>query len=100
MRTEPPPSEPCAIGRRPAATAAPAPPLDPPGVWSRFHGLRVGGWIAGSVTGSTPNSDVAVFPSTTNPPRLTSFAVGASIGDTNQRYDRDPSRVNVPRIGV
>ena len=39
MRTEPPPSEPCANPHNPAATAAAAPPLDPPGVWSRFHGL-------------------------------------------------------------
>ena len=29
---EPPPSVPCASGRRPAASAAAAPPLDPPGV--------------------------------------------------------------------
>ncbi len=42
MRTEPPPSLPCAIGVTPAATAAPDPPLDPPATWSRFHGLRVG----------------------------------------------------------
>ena len=42
MRIDPPPSEAWAIGTMPAATAAAAPPLDPPGVWSRFHGLRVG----------------------------------------------------------
>ncbi len=42
MRTDPPPSEPCAKGTIPAATAAPAPPDEPPDVWSRFHGLRVG----------------------------------------------------------
>src|SRR6476646_2197891 len=41
MRIDPPPSEACAIGAMPDATAAPAPPLDPPGVWSGFHGLRV-----------------------------------------------------------
>ena len=35
-------SEPVARGTSPAASAAPAPPLDPPGVRSRFHGLRVG----------------------------------------------------------
>ena len=38
---EPPPSVPMASGPRPAATAALAPPLEPPGVRSRFHGLRV-----------------------------------------------------------
>ena len=41
-RTDPPPSDPCAIGTIPAATAAPAPPDDPPGVRPRSHGLRVG----------------------------------------------------------
>jgi hypothetical protein len=42
MRIEPPPSLPCAIGMRPAATAAAAPPLDPPGVSSGLHGFEVG----------------------------------------------------------
>ena len=42
MRTEPPPSEPWAIGTIPAATAEPEPPDDPPLVCLRFHGLRVG----------------------------------------------------------
>ena len=41
IRMEPPPSVPTASGPSPAATAAPAPPLDPPGVSSRFHGFRV-----------------------------------------------------------
>ena len=36
---EPAPSEPCASGPRPAATAAAAPPLDPPAVDPCFHGL-------------------------------------------------------------
>src|SRR5437762_8695721 len=41
IRMEPPPSVPIASGPSPAATAALAPPLEPPGVRSRFHGLRV-----------------------------------------------------------
>jgi hypothetical protein len=41
MRIEPPPSLPCAIGNMPPATAAAAPPLEPPGERSRSHGLRV-----------------------------------------------------------
>ncbi len=41
MRTEPAPSDPMAAGTMPAATAAALPPDDPPGVWSRPHGLRV-----------------------------------------------------------
>src|ERR1700688_4557143 len=51
MRTEPPPSVPSAIGVIPAATDAPAPPLEPPGVRDRFHGLRV-----------TPNTRLSVVP--------------------------------------
>ena len=41
MRIEPPPSPAEAIGTRPAATAAPLPPLEPPGVRCGFQGLRV-----------------------------------------------------------
>src|SRR5437899_2743013 len=41
MRVEPPPSLAVQNGTRPAATAAADPPLDPPGVRSGFHGLRV-----------------------------------------------------------
>src|SRR5918912_557843 len=41
MRIEPPPSVPSAPGTMPAATAAPDPPLEPPGVRSVAHGLRV-----------------------------------------------------------
>ena len=41
MRIEPPPSVAVAMGASPAATAAAEPPLEPPGVNSRFQGLRV-----------------------------------------------------------
>ena len=34
-------SLPVASGARPAASAAPEPPLEPPGVSARFQGLRV-----------------------------------------------------------
>jgi hypothetical protein len=40
-RIEPTASVPTASGPQPAATAAAAPPLDPPLVRSRFQGLRV-----------------------------------------------------------
>src|SRR3954447_5136256 len=49
MRIEPPPSLPGAAGRRPAATAAPAPPLEPPADRLRSHGVRAGGCPSGSV---------------------------------------------------
>ena len=43
IRTEPPPSLPCANGTSPAATAAAAPPLDPPAERVGSHGVRAGG---------------------------------------------------------
>jgi hypothetical protein len=42
MRMEPPPSEPCAKGSSPAATAAAAPPLEPPASSAVSHGQRAG----------------------------------------------------------
>ena len=42
MRIEPPPSPAWPSGTMPDATAAPVPPLEPPGLWSVLHGLRVG----------------------------------------------------------
>ena len=42
MRMEPPASFPWAIGTMPEATAAPAPPLEPPGVRVVSHGIARG----------------------------------------------------------
>src|SRR5689334_17441651 len=55
MRIEPPPSVACASGIIPAATAAEAPPLEPPAMRSRFQGLRV--------LPKRRDSDVVVAPS-------------------------------------
>ena len=41
--------------------------VEPPGLCAMFHGLVVGGWISGSVTGISASSDVAVFPSMMKP---------------------------------
>ena len=49
IRMDPPPSPPIEIGPIPAATAAPAPPDDPPGVRARSHGLEVRPLIGDSV---------------------------------------------------
>src|SRR6056297_3892878 len=67
MRIEPPPSLAWAIGTMPDATAADAPPDDPPGVRPRSHGLRVGPYASGSVTGRLPSSGLFVRPSTIRP---------------------------------
>ena len=64
MRMDPPVSEPMAAAQRPAATAAPEPPLDPDGTRSSAHGLRTGG-----VTLPHANSCVRVLPISTAPAR-------------------------------
>ena len=51
IRIDPPPSLPAAIGTIPAATAAAAPPLEPPGVRLKSQGLLVRPKRAESVTG-------------------------------------------------
>src|SRR5271163_5269233 len=62
MRIEPPPSLPCASGAIPVATAAAAPPEDPPAVSERFQGLRVAPVRLVSVDGASPSSGVVVLP--------------------------------------
>ncbi len=49
MRSEPAASVAWAIGTTPAATAAPAPPLDPPALRAGSQGLRVAPYSTGSV---------------------------------------------------
>ena len=78
MRIEPPPSVPTASWPSPAATCAEAPPLEPPGVRSRFHGLRVIPVSALSVTPFHPYSGVQVLPSSTAPASRRRAVAGAS----------------------
>ena len=61
MRMEPHPTLPGAAGARPAATAAAAPPLDPPADLDWSHGVRACGPTAVSVKQGSPNSGVAVL---------------------------------------
>src|SRR4051794_2031671 len=51
MRIEPPPSLAIPAAARPAATAAPLPPLEPPVVYPVSQGLRVAPQVADSVHG-------------------------------------------------
>ena len=62
----------------PAVTAAALPPLLPPGVRSRFHGLRVTPLSGESVTGFQPNSGVVVLPKNTAPSDRSRAATGES----------------------
>ena len=67
MRMEPAPSVPTASGPMPEATAAAAPPEEPPGVIFVFQGLRVMPVSRLSVVPLMPNSGVFVLPSSTAP---------------------------------
>src|SRR3954454_13495974 len=67
MRIEPPPSLAWAIGNMPAATAAAAPPEDPPGERAGSQGLREGPKRLFSATVIVPNSGVLVRPQRTKP---------------------------------
>ena len=90
MRMEPPPSDACAKGTMPLATAAAAPPLEPPGERSRFHGLRHGPSSSLSVVGSRPSSGVFVLPSTTSPARRWRFTSSLSWSGTKSFEKREP----------
>src|SRR5258705_12087684 len=78
MRPEPRPSVPMAIGPRPAATAAPAPPDEPPGVRATFQGLRVMPFSGESVTPLWPYSELVLWAKTMAPASRRRATAGAS----------------------
>ena len=90
MRTEPPPSVPSANGVMPAATDAAAPALEPPGVFSRFHGWRVIPVNGLSPTGLQPNSLVVVLPIRIAPAAFARSTAGASAAATLFAIVREP----------
>jgi hypothetical protein len=81
MRTEPPPSVPMASGPSPAATAAPAPPDEPPGVRSSFQGLRLMPLSGESVTPLWPYSELVLWANTMAPASRRRATAGASASD-------------------
>ena len=78
IRIEPPVSLATASGTMPAATAAAEPPLDPPAMRSRSHGLRVDPRSAFWVVIPQPNSWERVVPTTTAPARRSAATMAAS----------------------
>src|SRR4029079_14808298 len=78
MRIEPAPSVPTASGPMPDATAAAAPPDDPPGVSLGFQGLRVMPVSVLSVVPLMPNSGLFVLPISTAPASRRRAVAGAS----------------------
>src|SRR5215210_2824771 len=100
MRIEPAPSLPCASGPRPAATAAAAPPLDPPGVLARFQGLNEGPNTRFPESPFQPNSGVLVLPSMTAPAAYNRSTTGASSSGIQPGSTNDPRAGRMPRVGV
>jgi hypothetical protein len=78
IRTDPNPSDPSAAGTNPAATAAEAPPEEPPGVWSTFQGFRVAPNAGPSVIGHCPISGVLLLPTITAPAAFSRRTASAS----------------------
>ena len=90
MRIEPPPSEPWASVPMPAASAAAAPPLEPPGVRVASCGLRVAPKSSFSVVGRAPISGVLVLPISTAPARRSRAMQAASDDGTLSANAREP----------
>src|SRR5258707_8423600 len=80
QRNGPPMALPCAIAPMPAATAAPAPPDDPPQVMSGSHGFSVSPCSGLSVKPRNENSGVLVSPTIIAPAFLRLRTTGASEG--------------------
>ena len=101
MRIEPAPSVACAIGTIPAATAAAAPPLEPPVLWARFHGLRVGPpYRTASVDGLIAISGVVVRPKITSPLRRWRATTSLSTSLVWPAKNREPQLIGKSRAAA
>src|SRR5438477_10448391 len=98
MRLDPPPSVPRPIGASPAATAAAAPPDDPPDVRDKSHGLAVRPNSGASVKHLWPNSGVAVLPTSTAPAALSRATAGESADGTLSVSAKEPKLVRTPFV--
>src|SRR5262245_53335514 len=89
-RIEPPVSLATASGTRPAATAAADPPLEPPGMRLRSHGLRVEPLVACWVVMPQPNPCDRVPPTTTAPAVRNAATPAASCSARRPANTNDP----------
>ena len=100
MRIDPAPSVPSATPHSPAAAAAPDPPLDPPGVRSSAHGLRVTPKAGVSVNGQIVSSGTFVLPMTTAPAARRRRTTSASRGRGVRSEASVPRAVASPATSV
>ncbi len=97
IRIDPPPSVPVASGARPAASAAPLPPLEPPGDHSMAQGLPVSPKSRFEVKPSNANSGRFVLPTTIAPAARSRATISQSrsAGAASRRRS-DPKVVGKP----
>ena len=95
---EPPPSVPRASGPCPVATAAAAPPDEPPAVRERSHGFRVTPKRGLSVNGLWPNSGVVVLPMRMAPASRSRRTGTASSAGTWSAKISEPIVVRMPLV--
>ena len=98
IRIDPPPSLPVARGHRDAATAAAAPPLDPPGVQSGFQGLAPSPPSRFWQVPTMANSGTLVLPRMTAPAFRTRSTTAASRSGTRSLNTSEPAVVRIPRV--
>ena len=84
----------------PVASAAAEPPLEPPAVRARSHGLRVAPNTALTVLGPNANSGVLVLPSTMAPAARSRWTTSASSSGTWSSKSLEPWVVRMPAVGV
>src|SRR5882762_4268845 len=99
MRMEPAPSEPRLIMPMPLAAAIAAPPLEPPQVFSEFHGFRLMPVSGPSVTPFQPNSGMLVLPRKVAPcSRMRATAGESSFHGPAGSVTSEPFRVDQPLL--
>ena len=99
-RIEPPPSVAWATGTRPAATAAAAPPLEPPAPYRGFQGLRVGPVARDSVAVLAASSGTVVRPRVSSPASRKRRISSESNGATRPWARRLPSSLRRPAMAT
>ena len=92
---EPPPSDPVARGTMPAASAAAAPPEDPPAPLDVSNGFRVGPKMALVVLPIQPNSGVLVLPTGIHPAARSRATKGLSVAAGGSSWWRADPKVVV-----
>src|ERR1700710_1283145 len=99
MRIEPPPSLAWAIGNMPPATAAAAPPEDPPGERLVSQGVREGPKRSFSATVMVPNSGVLVRPQRTKPAASSDSTTSSLSSPTPAGAPLEPKVSGQPATG-